>query len=844
MCFVLILLFLVTGVFAEELDIRVLRVEFMDEDPDNSLTTGRGTFNSDPKDYKLDPKGSRSSEAYWQSHVKFAENYFKYASGGRVSIRADVYPKGQNAYKLQKRIIDYNRTTRKPGEKMAEFDSARAVDYAGFVNDVLGLAKEAAKDGRGDPFALSAGKRVILVAHAGASRLIDGGTLGTRGADTPGDFTDAYIDSTWCDEKQCFWRGFEVKPAGEFSEADSVFSVIVSSETASQDGLNWGINGSITSQIGRELGLPYSYDVVKGYSKLGYFDGMDFAGYNAGNGFFPSLPSAWMRYYKEWGKVKEISPKLNEKNTVEICAASYELCDSPQIVKIPINHNEYILLENRQRTSRADGKVSVGMFNAGNGTGKTVEIPVDSLYSHFLDSASQKETGVIEYIDEIDAAIPASGIAAWHINDWFVKELIPYGAVNAWNGDTFRDHQFGIALIEADGVLGLGKEFRNAAGESVFYFGSGSDLLPHKKFNGKKQFDTVFSINPVGYANSASTFGGYSGIKITAKIPEGAKPERTLNLLTGDSVITWRALKIPVEIEWVGEYIRPVSKEDLPPELELPKEEKDFPQCQENKPENLNKSYNLCSEKICEIFCPVYGDINNDGIKEAIFLGNNRLYVVDTNGIPLKNFPVLLSNGEPFTNFRSKPLAIDIDGNDSLEILIPANNGLILAVNGEGKLLKKEFPIAAGVFNYHDSNVIPPPMRLLNKEKYLFAWHGDTIKAFYLPKAKEFTESSPKSPQYRDEISEFFIYPNPIRVGKAAMRFRIENYASSATLDIFDITGFKVFSRGISNVNYGSNQIDGLDLSNLGSDVYSARLTVKFAKTKKEKWMRIGVIKK
>ncbi|MDR1829841.1 MAG: hypothetical protein LBQ76_03635 [Candidatus Fibromonas sp.] len=833
MRFVLILLFLAGGIFAREsLDIRILRVEFIYEDPDNSLTTGRGTFGSEQKgNYKLDPKDSRASEEYWLSHIKFAENYFERAAGaGEISFSTEVYPKGQNAYKLPKRIIDYNRTTRKKGEKMAEFDSARAVDYASFVNDVLGLAKEWAKDGKsGNPFAPSAGKRVILIAHAGSSRLIDGGTLGTRGADTPGDFMDAYIDTTWGE----FWKGFEVDSATR----DSIKSVMVSSETASQDGLNWGINGSITSQIGRELGLPYSYDVVKGYSRLGYFDGMDFAGYNAGNGFFPSLPSAWMRYYKGWGRVKEISPRLNRKDTVEICAAGYELCDSPQIVKIPINNNEYILLENRQRTSRADGEISVGML-VREGVRKTVEIPVDSLYSHFLDSASQKETGVIEYVDEIDAAIPASGIAAWHVNDWFVKELIPYGAVNAWNGDTFRDHQFGIALIEASGVLGLGKEFRNAAGESVFYFGSGSDLIPHKKFNEKKQFDTLFSINPVGYANSASTFGGYSGIKITAKIPSGAKQERTLNLLTGDSVITWRALKIPVEIEWVGEYIRPVLKEDLPPELELPKKE-DFPHCQENKSGNLNKGYNLGSE----IFCPIYGDINNDGVKEAIFLGNNRLYAVDSNGVPLKNFPVLLSNGEPFTNFRSKPLAIDIDGNDSLEILIPANNGLILAVNGEGKLLKKEFPVAAGVFTY--DTVIPPPMQLFYNEKYkyLFVLHRDSVKAFYLPKAKEFTESAPKPSQYRDEISEFFIYPNPIRRGKAAMRFRIENYASSATLDVFDITGFKVFSRSISNVNYGSNQIDGLDLSNLGSDVYSARLTVKFDKKKKEKWVRIGVIR-
>jgi len=789
-----LLLLLITGIcFADALDVRILRVEFLYEDPDNSLTTGRGTFTD-----------SRADEAYWQSHIKFADNYFNRASSGQVSINATVFPKRQSSYKLQKYIIDYNRTSRYKGEKMEAFDSARAADYARFVNDVLALAKEKSKDGEyGDPFAPSTGKRVILIAHAGANRLIDGGTMGTKGANTPGDFMDAYIDSTWCDEIQCFWRGFEVKAADEFNRADSVFSVIVTSETASQDGLNWGISGTITSQIGRELGLPYSFDVVKGFSRLGYFDGMDFAGYNAGNGYFPSLPSAWMRAYNRWASVKEISPRLNNKETVEICAAGYVCSGAPQIVKIPINNNEYILLENRQRTNRADGKVSVKMAG-----GKLVEIPVDSLHTLFLN----KEPDVIEGIDEIDAAIPASGIAAWRVNQWYIDSLIRYGAVNAWNGDIFRDHQFGIALIEADGVLGLGKEFKNSAGESVFYFGSGSDLIPHKRVNPQKQLDTVFSIEPKGYGNTASTFGGYSGIKITAKIPPDAKQERTYNAFTGDSVINWRAIKIPVEIEWIGKYAKPISKEEWP---YTPTDE-DF-----------------AKSKVPDFTrIPLYSD--------SIYLGNNRLYVVDTNGVPLPNFPAILSNGEPFTNFHSKPIAIDLTGNDSLYILVPANNGLILAVNSRGKLLSGEFPLAAGTFEYDNPDTLL--LHVSPDYKYLFAKHRGNVSAFYLPSAKEYVQVA-TALNMREEISEFFIFPNPIRSGKAAVRFRILAPASSASLDIFDITGFKVFNLDIPGVNYGSNQVD-LDLSKLGSDIYSARLTVKFASgKKKEKWVRIGVAK-
>jgi hypothetical protein len=353
----------------------------------------------------------------------------------------------------------------------------------------------------------------------------------------------------------------------------------------------------------------------------------------------------------------------------------------------------------------------------------------------------------------------------------------------------------------------------------------------------------VFSINPVGYANTASTFGGYSGIKITAKIPSDAKPEKTFNAFTGDSVINWRALNITVEIEWVGKYARPIPKENWP---YTPTEE-DFAESQKTEFGDFSleqfKKFNTKGED----FLPTYADINNDGVEEAIFLGNNRLYAVDTNGIPLPNFPVLLSNGEPLSDFHSKPLAMDITGNDTLEILIPVNNGLLLAVNNKGKLLKEEFPIAAGTFVYEDTITREKFPMLLYKHisgdsVFLFAKHRNSISAFYLPLAKEFSSKSTLQ-QEKDEISEFFIFPNPIRSGKAAMRFRILAPASSASLDVFDITGFKVFSLDIPSVNHGSNQVD-LDFSKLGSDVYSARLTVKFASGKKEKWVRIGVTKR
>jgi hypothetical protein len=226
---------------------------------------------------------------------------------------------------------------------------------------------------------------------------------------------------------------------------------------------------------------------------------------------------------------------------------------------------------------------------------------------------------------------------------------------------------------------------------------------------------------------------------------------------------------------------------------------------------------------------------------DFMYLSNNRLHIVDSNGVPLPNFPAILSNGEPFTGFHSKPIPISLTGKDSLYVLVPANNGLILAVNSKGKLLGGEFPLAAGTFEYDKPDTLL--LHISADYKCLFTKHRGNVSAFHLPKAKAFLPEQ-KQKKDEDKIEEFFIFPNPIRGGKATVRFRILASASSASLDIFDITGFKVFSSGDIGEVKDSKQVP-LDLSKLGSDVYSARLTVKFKKSgeKKEKWFRIGVIK-
>jgi hypothetical protein len=390
------------GVFSlahavDTLDVYVLRVQFQKESPNNSLTTGTGRFDSDTATYNLDPSENRKSVHYWEKHLAYANAYYQAASGGNVYIKATVWP---TVFEIDKPMIDYNRTQKMKGEKTAEYDEARSHDYIRFVYDAI-MAAHKSKDGSpfADPLPKNSNtKRVFMIAHAGASRLTDGGSMGTKGANTPGDFLDIYVSREYWTYLQndslpevyiaedSLKNGLILKGAA----IDTVTSVMVVSETASQDGLNWGINGIVVNQIGRELGMPNTFDDVKGYSRLGYFDMMDFAGYNAGNGFFPVLPAAWERSYMGWSKVKEVRPTAGHPVTVDIAAAGSGL--GTEIVKVPLSASEYLLIENRQRSWNKDGKVEVylGEAKQNEDTTEIRKVLADSLYTVSEDSICTK----------------------------------------------------------------------------------------------------------------------------------------------------------------------------------------------------------------------------------------------------------------------------------------------------------------------------------------------------------------------------------------------------------------------------------------------------------------------
>ncbi|MDB5104017.1 MAG: repeat protein [Fibrobacteres bacterium] len=605
----------------DTLEVFCLYVNFADETDleDDPSTTGTGHFGTagsgkgDPdkkQAYTLDPNGIlRSHRFYLEKHFEFARNYFERVSNGRVTVVPRIFPTPNASgkvepYTLSGRMKKYNPSEldRDSKQKISDFNEERGQRLMAFVVESIKAAdksedksqnpfRTAHEDSLADP--LNKKKhRCYLIFHAGHSRLLDGGQLGAFGANTPNDFTDFYVtkddfsllDSATTNAKKGGTPDVDKRAAAKgvkVSTGDTVDNIMMLSEAASQDKVNWGINGILINQLARQMGMPDMFDVVKGISQLGFFDVMDFAGYNTLNGFLPVYPSAWVRAYMGWDE-----PVVAKAGTGPF--SEYKLwsptarpeAGRATTVKIPINDREYFLVENRQR---AAGDTTVTIYyseRAGDGDlaftkngSKTVKFSqVDSIFLDSIPDPSKpdskprkmmvnplKPNGVITGASSYDLGLPSSGMLVWHVNEWFISQFLKEGAVNAYLGDTLKSQYKGLELVEADGSLSIGKEFKDQLGQPAFDYGSGSDMLPHvrvkrvnppKDTSWSKTRDTLDAIGPYGAANTNAWNDGRTHLRLEAVVPSNPRLEPGMSSFSGDSIYNVRDSVLTLRVVW------------------------------------------------------------------------------------------------------------------------------------------------------------------------------------------------------------------------------------------------------------------------------------------------------
>ena len=456
------------SILNQNVSIAAIRVQFVEDDEEG--TTGNGLFDlSTPNaadGFIFDPPPH--NQRYFQAHLEALNNYFDVASRfglGLFRFNSNLFPfPADSAYDLQNPMRFYS-------PKLDEETNDKRLALL-FYESVLLAAVDA-----GD----YTGTDLVIVFHAGVGKDF------TFQLDlTPFDIPSALLDREFLQLNLS---------ASEFSQLESlgVTTGLILPETQSQDDFNIALNGTITLLFGRFLGLPSLWNTDTGDPGIGKWGLMD-QGSNNMDGAVPALPSAFIREFMGWEKTKTV----NEGEDIPIFTPVS--IRGAIIIKIPVNAEEYFLIENRSRTT--ENKTGFEELIVGR---DTAYVKFDSLGS-----------GVIVSVSNYDAGIPGSGLLIWHINESVVKEFYSTNRINADKNNR------GVDLEEGDGSQDIGEEFgflqpgggsENGTPWDPFYAKNPAWYFQNPDW--EADTDSTVAFTSVTNPNSNSSGGGKTGISIT-----------------------------------------------------------------------------------------------------------------------------------------------------------------------------------------------------------------------------------------------------------------------------------------------------------------------------------------
>jgi hypothetical protein len=543
----------------DTLEVYAFLVDFNPSNPGDAEITGNGTFGSDSSTATPMESWRARRDSTRLSFLRVFQgvgSYWQDASDGKLQVVFRIFPETPGAKPYHVNLTMGQCSPLQGSATNASFDSTYATDILEMIADA---SRSAAADASG-PFSTAEPSsptrhRAYMLIHAGADRATDGGFKGSAAANSPQDIGSFALGESdyhsLTDRKRLLDSAYLEDSTGVVLHqpgADTLRDLLVAAETGSQDGANIGIRGTAAYLVGRALGLPDLWDPAQGVSVMGKFCLMDPAGYSLGNGFLPSLPSAWPRLYMGWATPVEALPSAGN--------AWYDLPavrpGHDTVLVVPIADQEYLLVENRQRTGNyGNAKSGQVLVRVGNTVGTdSVEFDVvpDSLGG--LEGDAKRFHGYL-YTASPDAALPGSGLLVWHVNEWLLQQLVRYGSPNSYLGDTLEDRYRGVTLVEASGLPSLGQVFQSATG-STTDVGSGADMLPHReRISGQVQ--TITAIGPTGWTNTGSLLGANTLSTLSSPWPSAALSQDGTNSVNGDSVWTPGTNPLPIQVKW-GPY--------------------------------------------------------------------------------------------------------------------------------------------------------------------------------------------------------------------------------------------------------------------------------------------------
>ncbi len=370
--------------YTNTLKILGIRVEFQQEDPDDPRTTGNGLFDMRTQDQFFEDEGhlidpSPHDTLYFEKHIEALGNYWSTVSEGQLALEGEVFPRsGSLAYRLPYAMAHYGA----PDSSL----SGKVEMLRQFFHDSFNLADSFSIYGDPQVYRVDFSEYdCFVIFHAGSDLQSD---LGELINPTPGDLFTGFIvlgDTVWVN-------------GGTHPITEGIFMP----ETRSQDNRVGALNAEFAHEFGHQLGLPDLYNSENFMTQVGNFALMDNnvqdVGVDVGYGVYvsgvlPVYPCGWSKAFLGLVEPQEITDQEEI-----MLFASEMLGDDLQLIKVPINSEEYFLIENRQADTDWD------RFSG---------LRADSATNVVLGPVNAER----EYNREYDWLLPGSGVLIWHVDE-------------------------------------------------------------------------------------------------------------------------------------------------------------------------------------------------------------------------------------------------------------------------------------------------------------------------------------------------------------------------------------------------------------------------------------------
>jgi M6 family metalloprotease-like protein len=467
-----LLLLYFSGAYSRTVKICALRVEFQkDNDP---LTTGNGLFMVDSTTADTNAiDRAPHNRTYFNDQLNAASNYYKTVTQNGIVIEGTIFPRQlKGAYKLDHKMGYYNPNT------------SEDVTNEGLSN-LFTDAIEAAEASGDITFA---DYDLVVIFHAGVGK-----DVGLDFDETPKDIPSLYVSQDFLKK----YKGDDFDGLPVDGGTHKVKQAIILPETENQQGISLAVTGIFVNNIGNYIGLYDLFSAEEQRSGVGRFDLMDAGLFNA-NGLIPSPLGAYSRQLMGFDKTAII--EKSQKNISLARLSSDSAAVLPTIVQIPINDDEYYLLEYRGNSELfLDSMYYEELNNSSDGKITYLQVLKKHFPTHITISDS---SGVLLAVDDYDLGLSGSGVLIWHVDQRIISEKLSSNTIN--NDPEKR----GVDIEEADGIEDIGQAY------TFWDAGYQSDLGTWLDFwysdNPAKLFKNDFSDNSrpntKSNHNDASTF--------------------------------------------------------------------------------------------------------------------------------------------------------------------------------------------------------------------------------------------------------------------------------------------------------------------------------------------------